>query len=171
MKGIVQEIYHSDLVIADLTGQKPNVYYELGIRHSLSLGTIIITQDMKALPSDLASYYCFEYTYSQQAYEYSRLYNEFSMKLHEKIDYILENKFQPDSPVSDFLELNHYFTLRNFEDQKKKFGIALNNLINLMVSFNTNFENVVEKKDILLSQPGVPVTIRSVIYSRSNDYY
>src|SRR6266481_3601010 len=35
VKGIVQDLSTADLVIADLTGQRPNVYYELGIRHAL----------------------------------------------------------------------------------------------------------------------------------------
>jgi hypothetical protein len=41
VKGIVADLDSSDLVIADLTGAKPNVYYELGIRHALRVGALI----------------------------------------------------------------------------------------------------------------------------------
>ena len=33
-KAIIEQIISSDLVIADLTGSNPNVFYELAIRHS-----------------------------------------------------------------------------------------------------------------------------------------
>jgi hypothetical protein len=45
---IIQEIKHSDIVIADITGNNPNVFYELGIAHQI-LGpdqVILITQSI-----------------------------------------------------------------------------------------------------------------------------
>lgn len=38
-------IYASRLIIADCTGRNPNVFYELGIAHTLGKKTIMITQD------------------------------------------------------------------------------------------------------------------------------
>ena len=34
MHDVISGIFESDLVIADLTGSNPNVYYELGIAHA-----------------------------------------------------------------------------------------------------------------------------------------
>lgn len=43
MPRMFQAIYEADLVIADVTYQNPNVYYELGVRHALkALGTLPI---------------------------------------------------------------------------------------------------------------------------------
>jgi hypothetical protein len=43
---VVDEIWghirHSDVVIADLTGDSPNVYYELGISHALNKPTVLL---------------------------------------------------------------------------------------------------------------------------------
>ena len=36
LKDIVQAIYDSDIIIANLTGLNPNVFYELGIAHTLN---------------------------------------------------------------------------------------------------------------------------------------
>ncbi|MHB8150648.1 MAG: hypothetical protein ACYDIB_10835 [Desulfobulbia bacterium] len=53
---IVKGIITSDLIVADLTGANPNVYYELGIAHALNKKVILITQEIDDLPFDLRSY-------------------------------------------------------------------------------------------------------------------
>jgi hypothetical protein len=119
IKGIVQDIAESDLVIADLTGGKPNVYYELGIRHSLKLGTVIITQSLQSLPSDLYGYYAFEYKFSDSASQYEKLYKEFEKELHDKIESFGKSKIASDSPVSDFLGFRAYLIdKKGYEDKE-----------------------------------------------------
>lgn len=58
---IVEGIVNSDLVVADLTGANPNVYYELGIAHALNKKVILITQEIDELPFDLRSYRVISY--------------------------------------------------------------------------------------------------------------
>lgn len=53
---IVDGIVSSDLIVADLTGSNPNVYYELGIAHALNKKVILLAQDLDELPFDLRSY-------------------------------------------------------------------------------------------------------------------
>jgi hypothetical protein len=115
VKGIIQDIERSDLVIADLTGAKPNVYYELGIRHALRTGTIIITQDISALPSDLRSYYCFEYKYSDRAHLYEESFSAFKSELHEKMRHVIDGRFSSDNPVSDFVGYSRYSKTLQYE--------------------------------------------------------
>ena len=43
-------IVHARYVIADCTGRNPNVYYELGIAHTLGKQVILITQNLDDLP-------------------------------------------------------------------------------------------------------------------------
>ena len=118
IKGIIDDIYYSEITIADLTGQKPNVYYELGIRHALKNGTIIISQDFNALPTDLKSYYCFEYKYTSNSFEYKDFYKKFENKIHKHIDSIIKSNFDGDNPVSDFLELEKYEKFETEEVEK-----------------------------------------------------
>jgi hypothetical protein len=56
IKDIAQKLYNADVVIADLTGQNPNVFYELGVRHALVGRTIILAQSFTDIPFDLRGY-------------------------------------------------------------------------------------------------------------------
>jgi hypothetical protein len=121
IKGIIGDIATSELVIADLTGGRPNVYYELGIRHALRTGSIIITQHLSALPSDLAGYFAFEYAYSEKDYEYESSFNAFETSLHKTIKALEDSEEPSDSPVSDFLGLRHQLLERTAAEEKAEF--------------------------------------------------
>lgn len=56
LRDIVVGIATADLVIADLTTQNANVFYELGLCHGLRVSTVLITQSMEDVPFDLRSY-------------------------------------------------------------------------------------------------------------------
>jgi hypothetical protein len=60
MNRVWQDIRRSDVVLADLTGMNPNVFYELGLAHALGKDTILIKQiDADAVPFDVRSHkYC-----------------------------------------------------------------------------------------------------------------
>jgi len=51
---IIQRIIQSDLVIADLSGGNPNVFYELAIRHAARKPFIQIIRDGENLPFDIS---------------------------------------------------------------------------------------------------------------------
>lgn len=52
-KQIVQDIYYSDLVIVNLTGNNPNVMYELALRHCFNKPLILIAENGTKLPFDI----------------------------------------------------------------------------------------------------------------------
>jgi hypothetical protein len=56
MHDVLQGIVDADLVLADLTGANPNVYYELGLAHALGKNVILLTQDLDEVPFDLRAY-------------------------------------------------------------------------------------------------------------------
>lgn len=62
LKDIVTGIYYADVIIADLTGLNPNVFYELGLAHALNKKVIIITQDISDIPFDIKAYRANEYS-------------------------------------------------------------------------------------------------------------
>lgn len=52
-RSVLQHLYTADVVVADLTELNPNVFYELGVRHALRKGTILIALDGTKLPFDV----------------------------------------------------------------------------------------------------------------------
>jgi nucleoside 2-deoxyribosyltransferase len=46
-------IRSSKIVLADLTGERPNVFYEMGLAHALGKPVIMLTQRAESIPSDL----------------------------------------------------------------------------------------------------------------------
>lgn len=53
---IYNQIAKADLVIADMTGRNPNVFYEVGYANALNKPTILLTSKSKDIPFDLKYY-------------------------------------------------------------------------------------------------------------------
>lgn len=97
IRDILENIYSSHIVVADLTGQNPNVFYELGVRHSLRPRTILIAQNIDDIPSDLREYRTIIYdTTAKGATAFRKRIKEFLNEIHK-------NPERHDNPVLDRL--------------------------------------------------------------------
>lgn len=97
-KEIIKSVYESDLVIADLSGNNPNVMYEVAIRHSSGKPIIHITSDISSLPFDINDHRTFTYTNDMMGV------TELKESLLKAIKDIKENPENQSNPVSDSLE-------------------------------------------------------------------
>ena len=62
-RDLIQHIARADVCIVDVTGQNPNVFFELGIRYGLRRSTTILLKQPKTIiPFDIANYRWIEYT-------------------------------------------------------------------------------------------------------------
>lgn len=95
VRKIVEYIYDARVIVADLTGQNANVFYELGIAHSLGNNTIVISQE--DVPFDVKSYKFIKY--ENTAAGGRKLYKE----LMENVRTVEQWSKKPTNPVQDFL--------------------------------------------------------------------
>ncbi|MBC9225168.1 hypothetical protein GL325_02410 [Aeromicrobium sp. 636] len=61
MADVISLIWRSRVVIADLSGRNPNVFYEVGIANTLGRDVILICQDLKDIPFDLTGLRAVQY--------------------------------------------------------------------------------------------------------------
>lgn len=64
MDDITKSIRRARLIIADLTGRNPNVFYEVGIAHALNKQVLLMTQSIEDVPFDLRHRRALVYEYS-----------------------------------------------------------------------------------------------------------
>src|SRR5436853_2894710 len=73
-KDIIELLYESDLVIADLSCKNANFFYEIGVRHALlRYGTIPIIREGEVLPFDIANYRAIYYSTELDGPEYFKI--------------------------------------------------------------------------------------------------
>jgi hypothetical protein len=53
---IYNQIAKADLIVADMTGRNPNVFYEVGYAHALGKTTVLVTKNSDDIPFDLKHY-------------------------------------------------------------------------------------------------------------------
>ena len=70
MLDIWSGIMNAKLIIADCTEKNPNVFYEIGISHTVGKKVIIITQDVNDLPFDLRHIRTIIYNTTQEGLNY-----------------------------------------------------------------------------------------------------
>lgn len=98
---VIKRLATADLVVADLTDLNPNVFYELGVRHTLrGQGTIMIVDtDRTKVPFDLSPYRVIEFTPDLRGIEKLR---EMLIQFGNAISGA-EPDPTKDNPVHDFL--------------------------------------------------------------------
>ena len=97
LKDVIGGLANCSVVIADLTGSNPNVYYELGLAHALGKRVILLTQHVDELPFDLRSYRGIPYSthFAEIAKARAQLLAITKDALDDRVPF--------GSPVTDFL--------------------------------------------------------------------
>jgi hypothetical protein len=98
VKDIARRLNDADVVIADLTGQNANVFYELGVRHALIGRTIMIARSLRDVPFDLRNYRVIAYDLTARGAARAK------KAIKEYLGGIEKNPKGSDNPVQDSFE-------------------------------------------------------------------
>ena len=116
---ILKGIEESEIVIADLTGNNPNVFYELGIAHTRKEveKVILLTQDMAAVPFDLRPFRCIVYEQSNSGEEELRkeLVQALKDVLRGRLQFALGDGEEWQIPKMLFGERNCLYGIRIYD--------------------------------------------------------
>ncbi len=126
---IFTKLMHSRYVIADITYPNPNVFYELGIRHAIKPGTILIREKVDfSIPFDISHLRYIEYHQEPSGMD------NLAQQLKRRFDFYKNN---PEKPDNQFLELcsftNYMPTIYAKQESSKEDIIA-----NVFSMFLTN---------------------------------
>lgn len=124
VKDVLLNLKNSDIVIAVLTDLNPNVFYELGVRHTLTNKTILLCQESDSIPFDLKNY-------GVGIYEEKRRYTDIEKHILKVLKQISNNSNIIDSPVIEFLSLE-------YNNKKKRKLINPTHFLNNMTSIIMN---------------------------------
>ena len=99
LSDILTGINESDYIIADITEPNANVYYELGIAHTLNRNVIMISQKISDLPFDINNYKVLEYSF--HVFDAPNIIKKLLTIIIDKSD-----KIKFSNPVNDFIGKN-----------------------------------------------------------------
>lgn len=120
-KDMFNHIYHSDIAIVDISVLNPNVFYELGMRHSLKKSiTVIIKRKNTRIPFNITG---------MRSIEYDENNAESLIRTKFEIQKFIENGLkdrQTDSPIFDSIENLTVRTKDILIQQSERFDFAVN---------------------------------------------
>lgn len=146
LKDIIPNIVKADLIVAELTSLNPNVMYEVGIAHTLSKPTILLTQTIGTLPFDLRSYRAILYSKDIDKAE------ELQEKLRKIIQEFRKENIIFGNPVTEYAyatQINR--TIFPFPDREIREDEASNyrkNAKNYLMEFKRRYDRINEQRTI-----------------------
>ena len=146
-RDIVEGILDADIVIADLTGKNANVFYELGIAHSVGNKTIMTAQNREDVPFDIANYRVLFY---EQTIKGSK---QLFLDLDKAIKELMAALDRTNNPLQEAL------SNRNFIGARKKAALA--KYVD-MGNLTSNMRRWLQDNDIIYADDVARIDIRKL---------
>jgi hypothetical protein len=115
---IIKSIFTADVIVADVSGSNPNVFYELGVSHTIDNKTIVISEKTaQPLPFDLTAYRVIFYHRTIDGIK-----NDLRSKLERDLTQLSRWKTHPNNPVQDFRPVQYAVPLQDHEALEHTIG-------------------------------------------------
>jgi hypothetical protein len=113
---IIESIFSAGVIVADVTGSNPNVFYELGVAHTIDNKTVVICEKTdKPLPFDLAAYRVIFYRRTIEG-----IRTELRGKLEKHLTQLGSWKNHPTNPVQHFRPVKYKVPLKSQAELEQK---------------------------------------------------
>jgi len=96
---IIEKIVESDLVIADLTGHNPNVFYELAVRHATGEPYIQLIDSSETIPFDISDIRTIQYGLGVEEADQAK------QEIAAQLDTLEREEPEFDNPISRSAEM------------------------------------------------------------------
>jgi hypothetical protein len=136
---IMEDLAWTNIVLAVLTDSNANVWYELGVRHSLRKGTVMICQAGQEIAFDLKHHGVVFYESALNA-------ESLTLKLKDHLTKAEKDEAE-DSPVSNFLSSGLVYCINKALSGKREALEALKRELELDKSGKTALEVVIKIND------------------------
>jgi len=144
---VMQHVIDSPLVIADLTGHNPNVFYELAIRHGIRTPFIQIISEGEKIPFDVAGLRTIEVDVRNLD-----SVEEAKKELVRQVKSIEQGEAEIDTPISVAVDLR---ILRGSEDPQKLSFADIKEAISELGSRILSLETILTRPKIELGPESI----------------
>jgi hypothetical protein len=141
---IINHIINDELVIADLTGHNPNVFYELAVRHSLKKPIVQLIQKDEKIPFDVS-------TTRTIPVDHKDLdsVDDAKRELTKQIQAVEKDPSKVDSPISNAMDLQ---VLKQSQNPELK---VMADVKALMEKLDRGMNRIQERMDYLYNRQNV----------------
>lgn len=138
---VIQHIIEDPLVIADLTGRNPNVFYELAIRHAIKKPVVQIIQKEETIPFDVSATRTIQVDH-QDLDSVAKCKEELSSQIHS----VEKDPNLVDTPISIAIDLKF---LRQSENPLEKSNAEIITMLQDLKSMIMDLSIKSERSEII----------------------
>ncbi len=139
---VIQHLLDDPLVVADLTGRNPNVFYELAVRHAVSKPIVQIIQGGEPLPFDVAESRTIQFGHHDLD-SVAKCRDELVVQIHK----VESNPSDVDTPISVALDLK---ALRQSDNPLEKSSAEI---ITMLQEMRARLAEITERQELRRVDP------------------
>lgn len=138
LERIYNQISKADIIIADMTGRNPNVFYEVGYAHALGKTSILLTKNATDIPFDLKHY---------PHIIYENKITKLKEILTTKIKWCIEN-IKDGERISNRVGIDLYLGEKNLSAEDVEYITPLNSVPYLTITIANNSSQTLYGNDL-----------------------
>jgi len=166
---IIEKLYQSDIVVADLRSLNPNVLWELGVRHAFLKRSIMICADIDEMKNffDISIFRVFSYNINGESNQ------DFFKKICSCIQEIVANPTKPDNPVWDYRPVKYktpsiFSTKATIDDNKTNWQAYYQGGNHMKINFSIMFDNESSEKNYIMEREFLLLSCKKELIGKLN---